>query len=91
MNSVGLWPQIQTVMTTLKHRYEGAQLGKANFVKLTAEIQRMFNLSTELITKGNLAIVKRYVRFALTKGYRSKRQYTNLSTAANLPYQPQLC
>ena len=60
MNSVDLWLQIQTVMTTLKHRYEEAELRKANFLKLAAKIQRMFNLSTELITKGHLAIVKKF-------------------------------
>ena len=41
----------------------------------------MFGLSTELITKGNLATVK---RFARTKGQRLKRQHSNLLTVANL-------
>ena len=40
----------------------------------------MFGLSTELITKGKLATVK---RFALTKGSRSKRLHLNLFRLPN--------
>ena len=53
---------------------------------------RMFGLSTELITKGKLATLKgfecwRFERqpFVRAEGKRTKRQYSNLFTVANLP------